>query len=345
MQRILVSILVLLAIGARGADFVITVSIDGMGSSFMPALIDAGKLPFLKQIAAQGAGTMNARADYDITVTLPNHVTMVTSSPIKGARGHTWTSNTNPAKGTTLHSNKGTYVAGAFDVAHDNGLRTGLWSTKTKFSLFKISYDAEHGAPDTTGPDNGRNKLDVFTYVKSAPELTAQFIANMTTNPCNYAFVHLGDTDAAGHEHGWGSPEYMAALTSMDSCLGLIMKSMTDNPELKNRSTLIVTADHGGHGIGHGDATDPLNYTIPFYVWGAGVTPGDLYTFNAGVRSSPGNGRPDYAAQPQPIRNGDAGNLALTLLGLGSIPGSSIDAQHDLLIAPQPSTTTPHAAP
>lgn len=296
----------------------------------MQSLMDAGKLPHLRQLTEQGTGTLNARADYDITVTLPNHVSMITSRPILGEAGHNWKGNTDPARDATLHSNKGTYVASAFDVVHDNGLRTGLWATKTKFALFQISYDAEHGAPDTTGPDNGRNKLDQFTYRKSSTELTDDFISSMTNTPCHYAFVHFGEADGTGHKHGWGSAPYEQALITLDANLGRIMAMAQTDPNLKNRTTLIVTADHGGEGTGHSAPSAPLNYTIPFYVWGCSVTPGDLYAVNRGKRTVPANGRPDYQTQLQPIRNSDAGNLALSLLGLSPIPGSSINSKQDL---------------
>jgi phosphopentomutase len=39
--------------------------------------------------------------------------------------------------------------------------------------------------------------------------------------------------------------------------------------------SLIVTADHGGHGTNHG-SDDPRDVTIPWISWGQGVKPGVL---------------------------------------------------------------------
>ena len=316
---------------AKSAEYVIAVSVDGLGSAYLQTLVDAGKLPHFKQLEAESAGTTNARADFNITVTLPNHTSMITSRRITNPEGHNWFSNTDPAKSATIHSNKGVYVSSVFDVVHDHGLRTGVWATKTKFALFKVSYDDLHGEPDKTGPDNGRNKVDYFLCAKS-PVLTDSVISMMTTQPCHFAFVHFGEGDAAGHTHGWGSEPYNEALITIDGYLGRIMDLIATNPALKGRTDLIVTADHGGAGKDHSDATKPIDYTIPFYVWGTGITPCDLYALNTGTRKDPGAGRPDYSVLNPPIRNGDVGNLALSLLGLPSISGSAIDVKQDLRV-------------
>ena len=331
MRQIILILTLSFCLTAHAADYVVLVSVDGLGSVYLQRLLDAGQLPNFKKLLAESAGTANARTDYNNTVTLPNHTGMLTSRRVAEAAGHNWLSNTDPANGVTLQSNKGAYLASVFDVVHDHGLRTGLWATKTKFVLFKVSYDEAHGAPDITGSNNGRNKLNCFD-IEDSRALIANFLNIMRTKPCQFAFVHFGDTDAAGHSQGWGSADYNAALITLDGYLGQILELIANQPKLKGKTDLILTADHGGDGKNHSDATKLLDYTIPFYVWGSDVTAGDLYLLNPQTRQSPGESRPDYTATTQPVRNADAGNLALSLLGLPPIPGSTVNAKQDLRV-------------
>ena len=91
-----------------------------------------------------------------------------------------------------------------------------------------------------------------------------------------------------------------------------------------------LTADHGGDGVSHSDQTKIANFQIPFFAWGPGVPAGrDLYAMND-TRRNPGTARTTYEG-PQPIRNGDLGNLATDVLGLPEIPGSQFDADQDLV--------------
>ena len=333
---------------ADSVDFVVHISADGLSGILLKDLIDndiAGDYANFQRLIDEGATTFNARTDVTHTDTLPNHTTMLTGRPVLQPSGqpntvqHGYTNNSSPAATDTLH-NQGNpnlpYIASAFDVAHDNGLSTALYASKSKFVIFEQSYNAANGAPDTTGADNGTDKLD--TYVRTAPAtLHAAFLTDMAANRFNYSFLHYRNPDTAGHADGWGSPGWNIAVKEIDGYLGDILNLIEADPLLDHHTAIIFSADHGGTGTGHGDPTNPADYTIPFLVWGAGVANGvDLYDVNAATRLDPGTLRPDYNALLQPIRNGDGANLALGLLGLGAIPGSTINADQSLNVVPLP---------
>lgn len=324
--------------GSQQPEYVIVISVDGMGSSYVTPLLAAGDNQMVNFIRFmdEGAGTMNARDDAGYAITLPNHITMMTSRGVAGETGHGWSANTTPAADATIAANKGSYVASAFDVAHDNGLRTGIWAGKTKFNLFQQSYGAATGAVDATGEDNGQDKIDYdkVTNGITAANLATDFLAQMASDPFNFAFVHFQDPDATGHASGWSTdPDsaFAATLKAVDTQIGNILDAIEANSTLNGKTTVILTADHGGHSTTHGDITNPLDYTVPFYVWGADVSVGDLYTLNPSSRTAPAaDANPSYTGA-QPIRDGDAGNLALSLLGLSAIPNSTINSSLDLV--------------
>ncbi len=325
--------------GAEPVEYVIQISVDGLGPPYLQSMIDKGQMPNFKRLQAEGAWTHNARTDFDYTVTLPNHTCMITGRSVMdktfgtgSMAGHFWTENGEPGS-ANLHSNRHAYVKSAFDVAHDHGLRTALYASKTKFVVYEQSYNAENGAPDQIGADNGRDKIDTYVNDRNSTAMTARLISEMNSKPCRYSFVHFHDTDSAGHADGWGSESYNKALVAVDGYLGNLFKVL-DGPAFKGKAVIILSADHGGRERNHGEKTDPLNYTIPFYVWGAGVAQGkDLYQLNPTTRKDPGASRPDYTADgPAPIRNGDGGNLALKLLGLPAVPESFINSAQDLSV-------------
>ncbi len=314
---------------AQSANYVVSISIDGLGSSYLQALMAGGQVPNFSRLQNEGAWTLNARNDYDFTETLQNHTTMVTSrgvyngsGPSVTGPGHDWW--TNPSTiptGVTIHSNKGAYVSSVFDVSHDAGLSTGIFATKPKFSLFVDSYST---------------KLNTSTITNyKSPAATSAFVSAMSgPTPLKYSFVHIADPDEIGHAKGWGSTEYNNAVKAADGYLGTILNTIATNPALKGHTAIILTADHGGEGSAHSTNDKRLDYTIPFMVWGPGVQANtDLYALNTAVRQEPGIGRPTYTAIGQPIRNGDLGNLSLDILGLGAIPGSSINKLQDLTAA------------
>ncbi len=339
----------LAAPGAAGAaEHVIHISIDGLSATLLQALIaadTAGDFASFERFLDEGAYTWNARTDYTHSITLPNHTSMLTGRPVLQPAGqpntvhHGWTTNVDPLPGVTLHNGGNpnlSYVASAFDRVHDHGLTTAHYASKSKFVLYEQSYDAAHGAPDVTGPDDGTDKID--TYVNSsAASMHTAFLSGMAANHFAYVFIHYSTPDDVGHASGWGSTAWGNAVRTIDDQLAGIFALIESDPVLDAHTLVILSADHGGTGFGHGDATNAANYTIPFLVWGDGVLPGaDLYALNPATRADPGSTRPTYNAVPQPIRNGDGGNLALAALGLPAVPGSSINAAQDLALGAPP---------
>jgi predicted AlkP superfamily pyrophosphatase or phosphodiesterase len=322
---------------SQAAEHVILISVDGLRPDAINILGESA-LPGFYRFREKGAWTDNARSDFDYTRTLPNHSSMMTGRGVIGPDGHGQISNDMPSAEMTLHNNTGEefYVSSVFDVAHDHGLSTALYVSKDKFLLFEQSYNAEAGAKDMVGQDNGSDKIDNYSFLveaRMAEVLINRFVADMSTDPIDFSFIHIVDPDSAGHGDNWTTPGYMAAVERVDSYLQKIFGLIAGDQTLSGNTAIILVADHGGTGRAHSDAADSRNHTVPFYVWGAGVAEGeDIYALNKESRINPGLGYPTYENAAQPIRNGDAANLAMQLLGLPGISGSTINAEQDLRV-------------
>lgn len=296
---------------------VVVISVDGLNPDALTRL-GSSRLPAFARLASGGASTLDARTSYERTRTLPNHTGMMTGLAVGGDDGHHVTFNEDD--GTTLDELNGRHVPGMFDVAHDHGLRTALYASKPKFEFLVRSWDSRNGDDDRTGADDGRNKLDTAVIADTGALLDAM-LERLRTRPAHLTFLHLAAPDGAGHAAGFMSQPYLDAVVKTDRQLGRVLDTIQTEPGLRARTTVVLTADHGGDGPGHEDFLSPANYTIPFYVWGRGARKdADLYRLNPG-RQDPGDARPSYEGK-QPVRNLDVADLALRLLGLPSVPGT-----------------------
>jgi hypothetical protein len=87
-----------------------------------------------------------------------------------------------------------------------------------------------------------------------------------------FLFVHLDHVDGAGHSFGHGSPGYYASVERADSLIGLILDAAVA-AKIDSDLVVIISADHGGVGRGHGGET--LEETeIPFIIAGKGIRKG-----------------------------------------------------------------------
>ena len=368
-------------------DYVIQISVDGLRPDAIANTSDS-VLPNFHRLRTESAWTDNARCDYNVSETLPNHVTVITGRPLLAGmddddtpyEGHTWNANTDDFLTThtihSMHTPSAHYIESVFDTAHDYNLRTTLIAGKNKFRLFRDSYDDgaaqyQGGALDTvTPPDNGRNKIDYYYSPQEldwwnsqtgAPNTSWDLLENDDKtgwldimrgenddkDPFQYSFLHFRDPDKAGHYGtttpiGWGGHDYNHTIENVDLYLGAIFDLIDNTPQYAGRTAIVLTADHGGGATGatnHNNPAAPVVYTIPFYVWGPGIaqngTPtsgdhGKLYDRNTNTRTDPSSGYVNNEAVKQPIRNGDASNVALDLLGLPAITHSYFNKLQNL---------------
>jgi hypothetical protein len=327
------------ALRATQVSYVVHMSLDGLGAKYLQFFVTNAPANFsnFNRLVVEGASTFNARCDYHYSETVPNHLTMLTGRPVlqptnaPNTTHHGYSDNfpsTEANSPETIHNTGNTnvpYKASFFDVAHDYGLTTALIIGKSRLQICARSYNTNNGAADAVpeGGDNGPAKIDYVNLSSTGVDSLLAQITNST--PKNYSFIHLTEPDTTGHMFGWRSSFYSNMVSMIDGQVGRIMNAINASPILSNRTAFIITADHGGGGLNattHAEAAYLTNYTIPFFLWGAGTPANrDIYSLFSN-RGNPGTNRTDYSAVPQPVRNADSGNLALNLLGLPPIPGS-----------------------
>jgi len=150
--------------------------------------------------------------------------------------------------------------------------------------------------------------------------------------------VHFAVTDLTAHASGWDlSPnsKYLQALVRVDHELDKILAAIDAQPRLKGRTAIVLTADHGGGAPfrSHDQNKMWVDYIIPFVVWTDDGKKGELYALNPKTRKDPSLANPPIGAEGlPPVRNGEAGNVVLQLLGLPAIPGSTLDGKQDLVL-------------
>lgn len=223
---------------------VIIVSIDGL----RPDAIDRYGAPTLERLKRQGRYATSART-INPSLTIPSHASMLTGVE-PSAHHATWNDDDD--------HNDPVAVPSVFSYVKREGLKTAAFFSKSKFSLLfpKRAFDT------TAAPSSSERGWPAELTVEVAGHYLGESSPNLL-------FVHLADTDYAGHSRGWMSREYGQAVLSADLALEHLL-SRADSTFGSGGYTLIVTADHGGHSRTHGTMLSD-DVSIPWIVWGAGV--------------------------------------------------------------------------
>jgi arylsulfatase A-like enzyme len=88
----------------------------------------------------------------------------------------------------------------------------------------------------------------------------------------NLLFVHIAEPDFMGHRMGWMSLGYRWGVREADAAVAALLSAATETFGAGN-FTLLVTADHGGHGRDHG-TEEVMDTTIPWISYGQGIRHG-----------------------------------------------------------------------
>ena len=229
---------------------VILVSIDGL----RPDAIATFAAPTLQRLMREGSYSLLARTILPSS-TLPSHTSMLSGEPPE--QHHvTWNNVVTAEKDVVDFST-------VFSVARSNGYRTAAFFSKAKFSPLQLPGSLDY----SQAPGGWWGKW-------AAARTVSDVRAHLLTEKPNLLFVHLPDPDTAGHSSGWMSAAYGRAVLATDSALSDLLEAANETYGVGNYS-VVVTADHGGHGNGHG-TEDPLDVTIPWIAWGRGVNAGAM---------------------------------------------------------------------
>lgn len=93
--------------------------------------------------------------------------------------------------------------------------------------------------------------------------------------PTLFAVVY-DQIDHSGHADGHDTPAYYDTLARIDKQVGRIIQALKD-AGIFDDTVIIVTADHGGIGKGHGGMT-LQELETPFIIWGKGIRQGMTIT-------------------------------------------------------------------
>lgn len=221
-----------------------------------PDGIQQAETPHIDRLQTEGSYTYQARAVLP-TSSSPNWASMIMGA---GPEQHGITSNAWARNDFTLPTNAGDengFFPTIFTLLHDQrpDAEVGaIYHWKDFGRLFDsthVTYDQAPASEEATAA------------------VAAQYIKDKKPSFC---FVHLDHVDGAGHSKGHGSPAYYEAVSKADSLIGQLLSAL-EEADMQESTLVIVTADHGGLGFGHGGES-PEEVLIPFILWGKSIKKG-----------------------------------------------------------------------
>ncbi len=227
---------------------VILISIDGM----RPDGLQGCGNPYVKELEQKFAYTYTASA-VTPSVTLPCHFSMTHSQPPErhGILTNTYTPQVRP-------------VAGIFE------------KVKAAGGVSAMFYGWEQ-LRDIASPGCLKFATYIETYTRESSDtaLADAALQVLSEDKPDFVFLYMVETDEkGGHDNGWMSEEYLRRISIAIDNVNRVVEGYGDE------YSIIIMADHGGHGRTHG-TTMPEDMTIPLFFGGPAFTPSKYH--NRGV--------------------------------------------------------------
>jgi len=214
---------------------VILISIDGMRPD---GVVNCGN-PYVAEMMKRGAYTLTAQTVIP-SVTLPCHTSMFHSvTPERhGITTNDYMPQVRP-------------IPGLFEQIHRSGGDCAM------FYGWEPLRDIARPASLTWA-----EYFNAYADEHTDGILTDRALAFMKMDKPDFCFLYMVETDEkGGHDSGWMTETYLDYISHAISNVKRVIE------ETNGEYTVIVTADHGGHGRSHGSEM-PEDMTIPMIFFG-----------------------------------------------------------------------------
>lgn len=227
---------------------IVLIGCDGFGAYSIPE----ANMPNLKKMMQEGAWSLKARS------VLPSSSAVNWASMIMGAgpteHGYTEWGSATPEIPSAVVTQYGLFPT-IFSVIREQRASA---KTSVVYSWGGIGPLIEKEAIDFVVSGNGD---DDFTTAKTVEVIKKE-------KPL-LTFIHLNEPDHTGHELGHDTPAYYQQLEKVDGRIGKVLQAIKD-AEIEDETIVILTADHGGVGTGHGGKS-LTEVQIPWVISGPSV--------------------------------------------------------------------------
>ncbi len=246
-----------------GVKHVVWIGADGFGAHY----VNWDELPNLKKMKENGSWTLHMRSVLPSSSAINWHTLMVGApSEMHGYRN--W--NSKEPEIEAIYVNERGYFPDVFRVLRDAMPDCRMTSV--------FDWDGIGFCYDNDAVDDNVNITD-----KGNEQVYQAALKQLDTKP-TFAFIYFGDPDRVGHNIGWGTPEYQAALTEVDDYIGKILKHLEELGILDD-TVVYFTSDHGGSGKGHGEGRlDHME--VPYVICGKGIKVGEITDATANFDAS-----------------------------------------------------------